>query len=268
VSPPEIFTGDCRKVMANFVAGSIDACVTDPPYNLNIHYHDKYNDNQHDEVFLRELIEPACRQIYRTLKPSGTLFLFMGPKLQAEVLVLLKKVGFHHRSTIIWYNTFGQAQQNNFTPSWVAIHYVTKHPTNFTFNGDSIRVSSARQLKYHDKRANAKGKLPDDTWVLLREQAPEGCFAEDSDLWEESRVCGTFKERARHVTQLPLAVVERILCVASNPNDVILDPFAGSGTVLVAAKQLGRRGIGIELSAETAALANQRICNTTTLMFP
>jgi site-specific DNA-methyltransferase (adenine-specific) len=267
MSTPEILVGDCRKVLCNFVAGGVDLCVTDPPFNIGVHYHDKYNDSQHNEVFLKELIEPACRQVHRVLKPSGSLFLLMDPKLQAEALVLLKKIGFHHRATIIWHNTFGQAQQNGFTPSWTAIHYVVKHPCKFTFNADAIRVPSARQLKYNDRRSNPKGKLPDDTWVLLREQAPEGCFAADSDFWEESRICGTFKERVGHVTQLPLAIVERILYVASNPNDVILDPFAGSGTVLVAAKQLGRRGIGIELSEETAALANQRIRDTTTLIF-
>jgi site-specific DNA-methyltransferase (adenine-specific) len=245
--------------MADFVPGSIDLCVTDPPYNIGVHYHDKYNDKQRDEVFLKQTLEPALLQIRRVLKSTGTLFLFMGSDLQAEALVLLKKIGFHHRRTIAWYNTFGNAQQRNFTPSWTAIHYVTKHPTQFTFNADAVRVPSARQLKYTDKRACPKGKLPDDTWVLLREHAPEGCFDSGTDLWEESRICGTFKERVGHVTQLPLPIVERILAVASNPKDVILDPFAGSGTVLVAAQKLGRRGLGIEISEETAALANERL---------
>jgi site-specific DNA-methyltransferase (adenine-specific) len=259
MSSCEVLTGDCRKVMANFVAGSIDACVTDPPFNIGVHYHDQYNDKQRDEVFLKETLEPALVQIRRVLKPSGSLFLFMGSNLQAEALVLLKKIGFHHRRTIAWYNTFGNAQQRNFTPSWTAIHYVTKHPTDYTFNADVIRVPSARQLKYNDRRSNPKGKLPDDTWVLLREHTPEGCFASGSDLWEQSRVCGTFKERVGHRTQLPLPLVERIIRVASHPNDVVLDPFAGSGTVIVAAQQLGRRGLGIELSEETAALANERL---------
>jgi site-specific DNA-methyltransferase (adenine-specific) len=259
MSSCEVLVGDCRKVMSNFVAGSIDTCVTDPPFNLGVRYHDKYNDKQRDEVFLKETLEPAVVQIRRVLKPTGSLFLFMGSGLQAEALVLLKKIGFHHRRTIAWYNTFGNCQQRNFTPSWTAIHYVTKHPANFTFNADAVRVSSARQLKYADRRANPKGKLPDDTWVLLREHAPKGCFDPDTNLWEESRVCGTFKERVDHVTQLPLPVVERIIRVASNPNDVILDPFAGSGTVIVAAQKLGRRGLGIELSEETAVLANERL---------
>jgi site-specific DNA-methyltransferase (adenine-specific) len=204
-------------------------------------------------------MEQSMREVYRVLRPDGSLFLFMGPKYQAEVLVLLKRLGFHWRRTIAWHNTFGQAQQGNFTPSWTAIHYMVKDPRRFTFNADAVRVPSARQLRYNDKRANPKGKVPDDVWVLLPDlQAPE-CFSPDSDLWLESRVCGTFKERAGHVTQLPLPLVERILRVASNPGDLVLDPFAGTGTVLVAARRLGRRSLGIELSPETAEIARRRL---------
>src|SRR5262249_38668074 len=152
----------------------------------------------------------ALRGCYQVLKPTGSLWVFMGSWLQAETLVLLKKLGFRHRRTVAWYNTFGPAQQRNFTPSWTAIHYVTKDPKGFTFNADAIRVTSVRQI-IKDRRANSKGKVPDDTWVLMpRDQAPE-LFTPDSDLLLESRVCGTFKERVGHVTQLPLPLVERII---------------------------------------------------------
>jgi site-specific DNA-methyltransferase (adenine-specific) len=61
-------------------------------------------------------------------------------------------------------------------------------------------------------------------------------------------VCGTFKERGEHPCQMPLALLERIIRVSSNPSDLVLDPFAGSGTSLAAAKKLGRNYYGIELS--------------------
>jgi site-specific DNA-methyltransferase (adenine-specific) len=254
----ELHVGDCRVVLPALPAESIDLAVTDPPYNIGLTYHDDYDDNQETQAFLG-LLEDAVRQVHRVLTPTGSLFLFMGTWLQAEALVLLKRIGFHYRRTIIWYNTFGQAQQRNFTPSWTAIHYMTKHPREFTFNADAIRVPSARQLRYNDKRASPKGKLPDDVWVLLPDvQAPE-CFQPDSDLWLESRVCGTFKERVGHVTQLPLPLVERIVKVASNPGELVLDPFAGTATVLVASRRLQRRSIGIELNAGTADLARRRL---------
>jgi site-specific DNA-methyltransferase (adenine-specific) len=84
-------------------------------------------------------------------------------------------------------------------------------------------------------------------------------FQPDSDLWLQSRLCGTYKERKGHVTQLPLPVLERIVKASSNVGDTILDPFAGTGTALVAAQRLGRGGVGIELSDETAQIARDRL---------
>jgi site-specific DNA-methyltransferase (adenine-specific) len=171
--------------------------------------------------------------------------------------VLLKRLGFAWRNTIVWHQTFGQAQQRKFTPSWVAIHYVVKRGGPFTFNADAVRVPSARQLRYNDRRANPRGKVPDDVWVLDPDRLRE-LLDPAGDVWLQSRVCGTFGERCGHVTQLPLPLVERIVKLASNPGGLVLDPFAGSGTVLVAARRLGRRYLGVELSEGTAELAWQR----------
>jgi site-specific DNA-methyltransferase (adenine-specific) len=254
----EVRIGDCREVLATLPDESADLAVTDPPYNIGLAYHEQYDDDQPAAEFL-DLLEGALRQTHRVLKPAGSLFLFMGPKYQAEALVLLKRVGFHWRRTIAWHNTFGQAQQGTFTPSWTAIHYMVKDPRRFTFNADAIRVPSARQLLYKDRRASPRGKLPDDFWVLAGEAREAGFFNPGGDAWLESRVCGTFKERVGHVTQLPLPLVERIVKAASHPGDLVLDPFLGSGTVLVAAARLGRRGIGVELSDKTVALARERL---------
>lgn len=257
---PTLVVGDCRTELTKIATESVDLVTTDSPYNIGLKYNDVYNDAQNPEAFLG-MIRDALLQVRRVLKPNGSLFFFMGSEYQAECLVLLKWMGFHVRNTIAWYTTFGQAQQSKFTKSWVAIHYVTKHPTDFTFNADAVRVPSARQLRYGDKRANPNGKVPDDTWVLLPdEQAPE-CFDPASDLWLQSRLCGTFKERVGHATQLPLPLVERIVKVASNPGDLVLDPFAGTGTTLVAAMRLGRRSIGIEISPQTAEIAQRRFAD-------
>src|SRR5207249_1661449 len=82
------------------------------------------------------------------------------------------------------------------TPSWTPIHYVTKGEEGVTFNADAVRVKSARQAVYKDKRARKGGKLPDDVWVPNPSQAPE-LFTPDADLCLHSRVCGKFKERVR-----------------------------------------------------------------------
>ncbi len=101
-----------------------------------------------------------------------------------------------------------------------------------------------------DSRANPTGRLPDDTWILRPQDIPDS-FAADEDTWYFPRVCGTFKERAGwHGCQMPEQLLGRILRACSNPDDLVLDPFAGSGTTLAVAKKLHRRFLGFELSKQ------------------
>jgi DNA modification methylase len=81
------------------------------------------------------------------------------------------------------------------------------------------------------------------------------------------RVAGTFKERAGHVCQMSLTILERVVAVSSNAGDLVLDPFAGTGTTLVAAKKLGRRYLGVELCAETAEIARRRLADEPDSLF-
>jgi site-specific DNA-methyltransferase (adenine-specific) len=122
-----------------------------------------------------------------------------------------------------------------------------------------VRVPSARALVYGDSRANPTGRLPDDTWVLRPQDAPEAFQAMD-DTWYYSRVAGTFKERQGfHGCQMPEQLLGRIMRVSSNEGDVVFDPFAGSGTTLAVAKKLGRQFLGTELSEDYAKYATERL---------
>jgi len=105
-----------------------------------------------------------------------------------------------------------------------------------------VRVPSDRQLIYNDKRANPKGKMPDDVWT------------------EFSRVCGTFNERQRwHPCQMPESLLKRIIAASSNPGQLVLDPFGGSGTTASAAVQLGRDYLGIDISEQYVKNARLRL---------
>jgi DNA modification methylase len=116
-----------------------------------------------------------------------------------------------------------------------------KDPTEAYFDGDSIRVPSARQTKYRDKRANPLGKIP-------------------GDVWEFSRVCGTFSERVNDVpTQLPEKLVHRMISCSTALDDPILDLFSGSGTISSVAKSLGRESVAFEINPSYADIARARL---------
>ena len=172
--------------------------------------------------------------------------------------------GFTCRSWVIWYYTFGVNCTRAFSRSHTHLFYFVKDPKHFTFNAEdpAIRVPSARQLVYADGRANPRGRLPDNTWILRPQDVPGG-FAPRQDTWYLPRVAGTFKEREGfHGCQMPEQLLGRIIRCSSKPGDLVLDPFAGSGTTLVVAKKLERQWIGLELSADYVARMRTRLADT------
>ena len=204
-------------------------------------------------------IQADLAEVKRVLSPAGSLFVAIGDEYAAEMKVRLDALGFTMRNWIIWHYTFGVSCTKKFSRSHAHIFYYVADPKEFTFNPDPVRVPSARQTQYADRRANPVGKLPDDTWVL-RPQESADHFREDSDTWHLNRVCGTFKERTQHhPCQMPESVLERIIAVSSHPGDIVLDPFAGSGTTLAVAKRLRRRYLGVELSKEYAEAVRERL---------
>jgi len=238
--PPvgRIIAGDALEVLAAWPAGCVDLVFADPPFNIKYVY-DRYRDNLKADAYLAwtERWIDAC---LRVLKATGTLWIAIGDEYAAEVRLMMRRRATL-RNWVIWHYTFGQNCANKFNRSHAHLFYFVRDPQAFTFNADAVRVKSDRQLKYNDKRANPKGKLPHDVWTF-------------------SRVCGTFRERVGwHPCQMPVSLLERIVRACSSPGDLVLDPFAGSGTTLVAAARLGRRWTGVELSEQYAARAMERI---------
>ena len=256
----KIIQGDSIEELNNGPEGWVDLCFADPPFNIGYLYHG-YDDERDDHEYL-DFSEKWMSAVHRALKPSGSFYLAIGDEFAAELTYIAKrKVGFHLRNWIIWHYTFGQQPKSKFARSHTHILYFTKSKKDFTFNSDAVRVASARQTTYKDARANPKGKLPDDVWFLRpQEAAPHAYFEPGYDTWNVSRVCGTFKEREGwHGCQMPIGVLNRIIAASSNPNDVVLDPFNGSGTTVVAAALLNRRYVGIDQSAEYVGYAQKRL---------
>ena len=256
----QIIQGDSIKILNDGPEGWVDLCFADPPFNIGYLYHG-YDDRKDVDEYV-DWSERWMRAVHRALKPSGSFYLAIGDEFAADLCVMARRrIGFNLRNWIVWHYTFGQQTKRMFAKSHTHILYFTKEKEGFTFNADGVRVASARQTTYGDSRANPKGKLPDDTWFLRpQEAAPHGYFEAGFDTWNESRVCGTFKEREGwHGCQMPVGVLNRIIKASSNPGDVVLDPFNGSGTTIVAAALLNRHYVGIDQSAEYVGYAQKRL---------
>jgi len=240
--------------------GVVDLAFADPPFNIGYDY-DVYRDKLASYRYLT-WSRGWMAQVVRVLKPDGTFWLAIGDEYAAELKVMLQNdLGMTCRSWVVWYYTFGVNCKNKFSRSHAHLFQMVKDPEHFTFDIGSIRVPSARQLVYADRRANPAGRLPDDTWILRPQDCPEG-FQPAHDTWYFPRVCGTFSERAGwHGCQMPEQLLGRIIRASSREKELVLDPFGGSGTTLAVAKKLKRRFVGFELSAEYVAKVEKRLAS-------
>lgn len=268
--------GDCRKILAELPEARsqrFDLVFADPPFNWNRDY-DRWKrerdgagttapppaapggyDTWHDGIpredylqFTREWID-ACAG---ALRPGGALWINIPDDTAAEIVVHVKaKPDFEMAAWCIWHYRFGQNRQNSFINSKVHALYFVKAGGPRTWNPDPILELSDRATTYFDPRTLSKkdgmpaGKrVPMDVWY--------------GQYW--GRVQGNNKERRHgHDNQLPEAYLERIILACSNEGDLVLDPFLGSGTTAVVAREYGRRFIGCEFSRANAESAFQRI---------
>jgi len=254
----QIHNMDCLEGVNLLEAGSVDLAFADPPFNIGYDY-DVYKDRKAANEYL-DWSRKWMAGVVRAMKPTGTFWLAIGDEYAAELkLIATSELNLTCRNWVVWYYTFGVHCKAKFTRSHAHLFYFVKDAKDFTFNDAAVRVPSARQLVYADRRADPKGRLPDDTWILRPQDLPDG-FKADEDTWYFPRVCGTFRERAGwHGCQMPEQLLGRIIRGCSNQGDLVLDPFAGSGTTLAVAKKLGRRWIGFELSKEYAKQIEQRL---------
>ncbi len=263
----QLLLEDCIAGLGKQPAGSVDLAFADPPFNIGYTY-DVYADSKESQQYLA-WCEEWIAAVYRALKPDGTFWLAIGDEYAAELKVAAQKIGFHTRSWVVWYYTFGVNCKFKFTRSHAHIFYFVKDREKFTFNSEdpANRIPSARQLVYADKRANPKGRLPDDTWIIpptveemarqtsatwvLRPQDLADRFTPTEDTWYFPRVAGTFKEREGfHGCQMPEQLLGRIIRMCSHPGELVLDPFSGSATTLAVAKKLGRKYLGFDISEQ------------------
>lgn len=236
-----ITTGDCIEGLAALPAGTVDLVVADPPYNVGIDYGDGSRADRLPDAAYIEWLGRWVDAAARVLAPRGAMWVICGQEYAGDHQRAMRAAGLHWRNTITWVESFGVNCRRKFNRTSRPVFWFTKHRTRFTFNEAAVRTASARQTKYNDKRANPRGKILDDVWPI-------------------PRVCGTHRERVKGVpTQLPLALVRRIIEVATVPGNLVVDPFTGSGTTAVVCVESDRRYIGWELRESFATIARARV---------
>lgn len=211
-----------------------DLVFADPPFNIKWKY-DVYIDEMPYHEFIDWNKRWISTAIAKIMKPNAQIFICMGDEYVSEIDMMCRhEFGLHKQNWLIWNYSFGQSgklhERKRFTRSKTHILRFSKHKKVYTFNGVDIAVPSDRQLAYADKRADPRGKCPDD--VL--------CF---------KRICGTHKDRVPGVsTQMGADLVSTLIKATTNPGDMIYDPFPGSGISCRVARSLNRNFFATELS--------------------
>jgi DNA modification methylase/ParB-like chromosome segregation protein Spo0J len=240
----EIVHGDCLEILSS-LSKKARLIFADPPYNIGVDYGNGEAADQLDDatyVAWAERWLAACRDALTT---DGSLWVLIGDEYAAEYGITLKRLGLSIRSWIKWYESFGVNCSRNFNRCSRHLFYCVRDPKHFVFHEGAVTRLSDRLAKYGDKRASPGGKLWDNVWGI----APP-----------IPRLTGTCQERLPDFpTQLPLALVEPVVLCATDQDDLVVDPFCGSGTTGAAALKHGRQFLGMEWSERFAKLARLRL---------
>lgn len=235
----DIRCGDAIDLFKSLDDESVNLIIADPPYNLGKDYGNNHDLKGFDEyiLFTKEWLTEAKR----VLKPNGTIYVFMGVRFISYLYEIMDRdLKLFFNSWIVWHYTQGLGKTKGFSPRHDDILVFNKGKE-FIFNLDDIRVPQ----KFYRERNNMRGANP-------------------GDVWQFSHVHYSNPNRQNHPTQKPEGVIERIVLASSNENDLILDPFSGSGTTLRVCQQLNRRAIGFELNPEYVEMTKQRLTETFT----
>lgn len=243
----KILVGSCLDFLKDGKKlGKVHLTFLDPPFNQNKDY-TFHNDRMTMDEYWR-MMEEVCRGIYRITPEGGAVYFMQREKNTEEVLHCLRETGWTLQNLIIWKKkTSAVPVAGKFGKHYQILAYATKGEKARVFN--RLRISPPLPANYKYEREN--GVYVTDIWDDIRELT-SGYFAGDEAIRDKNG------ERF-HKQQSPVALLLRIILSSSKPGDIVLDPFAGTGTTLVTARQLKRNTIGIEIDPKNAALIRKRL---------
>lgn len=236
--------GDCTEILRTLNT-SVDLTFLDPPFNQGKEYQN-HDDNLPDEVYWQWMRE-ICQEVYNLTSNGGAIYFMQREKNTENVLACLRKTGWNLQNVIIWKKkTSAVPNVNKFAKHYQIIAFAVKGKKVRVFN--RLRIDPPLPPHYRHERKG--GMYVTDVWDDIRELT-SGYYAGDEALRKPdgSRF---------HKQQTPLQLLIRIILSSSLPGDTVLDPFAGTGTTLVAAEQLSRHSIGIEKSPDNVQCIQNR----------
>ena len=238
-----LYLGDALDLLAVLPEASVDCVWTDPPYllsndgvtcvagkmvSVNKGAWDRSQGLEGDHEFNLAW----TRECYRVLKPTGSLWVSGTLHLYPSVGMALRQNGFHLLNDITWEKTNPPPNlaRKTFTHSTETLFWASKEKKGYTFNYQAMREENAgKQMK---------------------------------TVWQFPAASRKEKRFGKHPTQKPVALIRRCLRASTNPGDLVLDPFAGAASAGVAALELDRRFVGIEIEEQFVAIGSQRLIST------
>lgn len=244
-----VYRGDAVQLMARLQEPVFDATVTSPPYNIGKEY---------EQTLAIEEYVAWCgkwmAEVHRLTQAHGSFWLNVGytavdgfGRAVPLAYLLWDKSPFFLVQEIVWSYGAGVASRLAFSPRNEKVLWFVKDRRSYTFNLDSVRdpdVKYPNQKKNGKLRCNPLGKNPGDVWAIPKVTSGTGRAS---------------KERTPHPAQFPEALIERVILASTNPGDVVLDPFLGSGTTAAVASRLGRKCVGFELRSDYVETARKRL---------
>ena len=227
----------------------VDLLIIDPPYNLN----KKFSSIDFKEMIDSKYegwIESWLSKLVKILKPSASVYFCCDWKTSIPAYNVLKKY-FHIRNRITWEREKGRGAKNNWKNSYEDIWYCTLSDK-FTFNTEAVKIKRIVRAPYKTIEGQPKD------WQF--ENGSNFRITYPSNLWTDITIpFWSMPENTDHPTQKPEKLLAKIILASSNKNDLVFDPFLGSGTTAVTAKKLNRKFCGIEMDESYCAYTLKRL---------
>ena len=241
-----VLEGDCLKNLDDGSVNNVAVTFLDPPYRQGKNYR-FFDDNQPAWKYWGWLKE-ISHKVYDVTAGGGAIYFMQREKNTEQVLAVLRETGWKFQNLIVWKKkTSAVPCSSRFSKQYQIIAYATKGDKPRVFN--KLRIDLPILPGHKHEREN--GVYLTDVWNDIRELT-SGYFAGNEAIRDSNR-------NRVHTQQSPVALLLRIILSSTRPEDTVLDPLAGTGTTLVAAHQLGRNSVGIEIDPEYVKIIKDRL---------